>query len=90
MGALSTMLKHLDDIYPLLKLKIASRQIKKQIPAEPHWAFCYTTLQKVSRSFPLVIQQLGTELRNVYLFYLVLRALDTVGCRTSKSSRQLH
>lgn len=64
MGALSTMLKHPDDIYPLLKLKIASRQIEKQIPAEPHWAFCYTMLQKVSRSFALVIQQLGTELRN--------------------------
>ncbi|XP_068321393.1 squalene synthase 2 [Pyrus communis] len=84
MGALSTMLKHPDDIYPLLKLKIASRQIEKQIPAEPHWAFCYTMLQKVSRSFALVIQQLGTELRNaICLFYLVLRALDTVEDDTS-------
>ncbi|KAB2603221.1 squalene synthase-like [Pyrus ussuriensis x Pyrus communis] len=79
MGALSTMIKHPDDIYPLLKLKIASRHVEKQIPAEPHWAFCYTMLQKVSRSFALVIQQLGTELRNaVCIFYLVLRALDTV------------
>ncbi|XP_009378420.2 squalene synthase 2 [Pyrus x bretschneideri] len=84
MGALSTMIKHPDDIYPLLKLKIASRHVEKQIPAEPHWAFCYTMLQKVSRSFALVIQQLGTELRNaVCIFYLVLRALDTVEDDTS-------
>ncbi|KAM1958642.1 hypothetical protein ACFX15_004006 [Malus domestica] len=45
---------------------------------------CYTMLQKVSRSFALVIQQLGTELRNaVCLFYLVLRALDIVEDDTS-------
>lgn len=79
MGSLGAMLKHPDDIYPLLKLKMASRNIEKQIPPEPHWAFCYTMLHKVSRSFALVIQQLGTELRNaVCIFYLVLRALDTV------------
>ncbi|CAN6687375.1 unnamed protein product [Malus baccata var. baccata] len=84
MGALSTMIKHPDDIYPLLKLKIASRHVEKQIPSEPHWAFCYTMLQKVSRSFALVIQQLDTELRNaVCIFYLVLRALDTVEDDTS-------
>ncbi|KAM1454804.1 hypothetical protein ACFX13_004332 [Malus domestica] len=41
-------------------------------------------LQKVSRSFTFVIQQLGTELRNtICLFYLVLRALDTVEDDTS-------
>ncbi|PRQ23973.1 putative squalene synthase [Rosa chinensis] len=79
MGSLGAMLKHPDDIYPLLKLKMAARHIEKQIPPEPHWAFCYTMLHKVSRSFALVIQQLGTELRNaVCIFYLVLRALDTV------------
>ncbi|XP_062025154.1 squalene synthase 2 isoform X1 [Rosa rugosa] len=79
MGSLGAMLKHPDDIYPLLKLKMAARNIEKQIPPEPHWAFCYTMLHKVSRSFALVIQQLDTELRNaVCIFYLVLRALDTV------------
>ncbi|KAM1724076.1 hypothetical protein ACFX13_022625 [Malus domestica] len=41
-------------------------------------------LQKVSRSFVLAIQQLDTEPRNaVCLFYLVLRALDTVKDDTS-------
>nr|GMD11041.1 squalene synthase [Ipomoea batatas] len=41
-------------------------------------------LQKVSRSFALVIQQLPIELRDaVCIFYLVLRALDTVEDDTS-------
>ncbi|KAJ4962972.1 hypothetical protein NE237_022911 [Protea cynaroides] len=63
---------------------MAVRDAEKQIPSEPHWAFCYTMLHKVSRSFALVIQQLGPELRNaVCIFYLVLRALDTVEDDTS-------
>ncbi|WMV52810.1 hypothetical protein MTR67_046195 [Solanum verrucosum] len=33
---------------------------------QPHWAFCYATLRKVSRSFSLVIQQLPSDLRDVY------------------------
>ncbi|CAL0326916.1 unnamed protein product [Lupinus luteus] len=79
MGSLGAIVKHPDDIYPLLKLKMAARQAEKQIPTEPHWGFCYQMLHKVSRSFALVIQQLGTDLRNaVCIFYLVLRALDTV------------
>ncbi|KAJ4831552.1 hypothetical protein Tsubulata_017981 [Turnera subulata] len=84
MGSLGAVLKHPDDFYPLLKLKMAVRHAEKQIPPQPHWAFCYTMLHKVSRSFALVIQQLGPELRNaVCIFYLVLRALDTVEDDTS-------
>ena len=64
MGSLGAILSHPDDFYPLLKLKMAVRHAGKQIPPEPHWAFCYTMLHKVSRSFGLVIQQLDTELRN--------------------------
>lgn len=42
-------------------------------------AFCFAALQRVSRSFALVIQQLPESLRRpVCLFYLVLRGLDTV------------
>lgn len=78
------MLKHPDDFYPLLKLKMAAKKAEKQIPAEPHWGFCYSMLHKVSRSFALVIQQLNPELRDaVCIFYLVLRALDTVEDDTS-------
>ncbi|KAF3435778.1 hypothetical protein FNV43_RR22870 [Rhamnella rubrinervis] len=84
MGSLGTMLKHPDDVYPLLKLKMAARRAEKQIPSEPHWGFCYSMLHKVSRSFSFVIQQLDADLRNaVCIFYLVLRALDTVEDDTS-------
>ncbi len=41
--------------------------------------FCYSALNKVSRSFAMVIQQLPEDLKDaVCVFYLVLRALDTV------------
>lgn len=41
--------------------------------------FCYAVLNKVSRSFAVVIQQLPEELRDpVCIFYLVLRGLDSV------------
>ncbi|KAK6916625.1 Squalene/phytoene synthase [Dillenia turbinata] len=84
MGTLGAIMKHPDDLYPLLKLKMAARHAEKQIPPQPHWGFCYSMLHKVSRSFALVIQQLGTELRDaVCIFYLVLRALDTVEDDTS-------
>jgi farnesyl-diphosphate farnesyltransferase len=84
MGSLSTILRHPDELYPLLKLKLAITKAQKQIPLEPHLAFCYSILHKVSKSFSLVIQQLGTELRNaVCVFYLILRALDTVEDDTS-------
>lgn len=84
MGVVGAILEHPEDLVALLKLKVAVRQIEKQIPPEPHWAFSYTMLQRVSRSFAIVIQQLGTDLRNaVCIFYLVLRALDTVEDDTS-------
>ncbi|KAL2537596.1 Squalene synthase [Forsythia ovata] len=84
MGSVRAILRHPDDLYPLIKLKMAMRHAEKQIPPEPHWAFCYTLLHKVSRSFALVIQQLDTDLRDaVCIFYLVLRALDTVEDDTS-------
>nr|QWT43259.1 squalene synthase [Bacopa monnieri] len=87
MGSLRAILKHPDDLYPMVKLKLAVRNAEKQIPPEPHWGFCYTMLHKVSRSFALVIQQLDTDLRDaVCIFYLVLRALDTVEDDTSISA----
>jgi len=43
------------------------------------WIWCYEMLDKTSRSFAAVIQSLRDELRDaVAIFYLVLRALDTV------------
>lgn len=68
MGILGEIVRKPDEIYPLLKLKMAVKKAKKQVPPEPHWGFCYSTLHKVSKSFSLVIQQLGTELRNAVCF----------------------
>ena len=46
---------------------------------ETDLAFCYSALGKVSRSFAVVIQQLPEDLKDaVCIFYLVLRALDTI------------
>ena len=51
----------------------------KKLPKDENLAFCYDVLNKVSRSFAIVIQQLDEELRDaVCVFYLVLRALDTI------------
>lgn len=53
--------------------------LKKAALNQQDLEFCYTALIKVSRSFSVVIQQLPEELRDaVCIFYLVLRALDTV------------
>ncbi|KAM0943678.1 putative squalene synthase [Dioscorea sansibarensis] len=84
MGMMGALVENPGEVVALVKLKAAAAKIARQIPPEEHWAFAYTMLQKVSRSFALVIQQLGPELRNaVCIFYLVLRALDTVEDDTS-------
>ncbi|CAI9114959.1 OLC1v1015786C1 [Oldenlandia corymbosa var. corymbosa] len=74
------MLKHPDEVLPALKLAMAERRVAKQIPIAPsHWAFCHAMLPKVSKTFALHISQLGSDLRDVgCLYYLVLRAMDTV------------
>nr|XP_033509888.1 squalene synthase-like [Nicotiana tomentosiformis] len=84
MGMMGKIMRHPDEVYPLMKLMLAAKLIEKGTPLQPHWAFCNTTLHKVSRSFALLIQQLPTDLRNaVCVYYLVLRVLDTVEDDTS-------
>ncbi|KAL2246100.1 UNVERIFIED_CONTAM: Squalene synthase 10 [Sesamum indicum] len=61
-----------------LKLKLVARRAEKQIPTEPHWAFCYSMLHKVSRSFVLVIQQLDTDFRD---------ALNSSSMRVKKQAK---
>ena len=65
MGALTW----LEEVLALEKLWVARVQIKCQIPLEipleEDWAFAYSMLEKVSCSFPLVIQQLGPKLYSV-------------------------
>ncbi|KAF8020237.1 hypothetical protein BT93_G0825 [Corymbia citriodora subsp. variegata] len=79
MVSLGEILKHPDELYLLLKVKMAARNAEKQIPRQPHWRFCFSMLRKFSKTFAFVIEQLPTELRHaVCTLYLVLRALDTV------------
>ncbi len=77
---------HPREVRALLSLKIKGQRFT--IPKEPlevlahtldDEAFCCAALTKVSRSFAAVIQQLDEHLKNaVCVFYLVLRALDTI------------
>lgn len=77
---------HPREVRALLSLKIKGQ--KFAVPKEPlaelvlkldDEMFCCAALSKVSRSFAVVIQQLDEHLKNaVCVFYLILRALDTV------------
>lgn len=78
MGKLGEILSHPDELVPMVSMALAARRAK-QLPKQPGLAFCYDMLNRVSRSFAVVIQQLPGDLRDaVCVFYLVLRALDTV------------
>jgi farnesyl-diphosphate farnesyltransferase len=80
-GALALLVRP-GELYAALKLKKTIKEWKRRSAAQKKdadWVFCFDMLNKVSRSFAIVIEQLGDELRNaVCVFYLVLRGLDTV------------
>jgi hypothetical protein len=82
MGVLDLVIRP-SEFIALLRLKKKVGEWKKRSAAQERdadWEFCYEMLNKVSRSFAIVIEQLGDELRNaICIFYLVLRGLDTVG-----------
>ncbi|KAH0752688.1 hypothetical protein KY285_005836 [Solanum tuberosum] len=77
-----------------MKLMLSAKRIEKKTSVcllQPHWNFCYTTLRKVSRSFAFVIQQLPSDLRDVVcVYYLVLRALDTVEWCLTRTRNQVN
>jgi farnesyl-diphosphate farnesyltransferase len=55
------------EVYAALKLKKKIRGWRKRAESQARdadWAFCFEMLNKVSRSFAIVIEQLGDELRN--------------------------
>ncbi len=64
MGLLGAVMRHPDEIAPLLKLKVAAMQAQRSILDDPNLAFCYRMLTRVSRSFPIVIQQLLPQLHD--------------------------
>ncbi|KAK4835876.1 hypothetical protein QYF36_015643 [Acer negundo] len=65
MKSLREMLKHPDELFYLLKLKMALRGAEKHnIPTDqPHLSFCYTMLYKFLRN-PLIFQQFDTNIRD--------------------------
>lgn len=63
MGLLSTLLLHPDEIGSMLRVRQLVERAKL-LPQDPDLAFCYDMLNRVSRSFAVVIQQLGPELRD--------------------------
>mmetsp|Transcript_12560 Transcript_12560/g.18769 ORF Transcript_12560/g.18769 Transcript_12560/m.18769 type:complete len:413 (+) Transcript_12560:62-1300(+) len=90
MGLVSEVLKSLVNLAPnevlsMVKLKyggyIPKTMRSRSLPLSHMKGrdFCYAMLNRVSRSFALVIQQLPWELRDpICIFYLVLRGLDTI------------
>ena len=56
-------MKHPEELMPLLRVKRASK-LACTLPSDPDLAFCFGMLQRVSRSFAFVIQQLHPSLRD--------------------------
>lgn len=75
----SSFLFHPDEAYLALAFRFGF-MTQTKIPLDTDdYRFCESILKKVSRSFALVIQTLPDDLRiSVCIFYLVLRALDTI------------
>lgn len=74
------LLSHPVELKSALKLKFIRQPLyAPRDIASPELTRCYELLKATSRSFAAVIQELNPELRDaVMLFYLILRALDTV------------
>ena len=83
---LFSQLKHVSEVWAaitLLKIKPLKSNLKSQYVTmnynKDDLEFCDEILGKVSRSFASVIRQLPPQLTvDIMVFYLVLRALDTV------------
>ncbi|OWM80301.1 hypothetical protein CDL15_Pgr019581 [Punica granatum] len=87
MRRLGEMVRRPDEIYPSMKWTMMVRAVQKQLPPQPHWAFCYSMLLQATRNLGFSILQLPLQLRKpMMIFYLVLRALDTIEDDMSLSS----
>ncbi|SCW03275.1 LAFE_0G06854g1_1 [Lachancea fermentati] len=81
MGKIAQLVLHPLEFKAALKLKFLRKPLfpLDDTQATPELKRCYELLGKTSRSFAAVILELHPELRNaIMLFYLILRALDTV------------
>lgn len=67
------------DCVAIVRLRLHLRYREVYVNDNGHVEWCYCMLDRVSRSFALVIRRLPQQIRNaVCIFYLVLRGLDTV------------
>lgn len=80
MGKLTQLLAHPLEFKAVLTLKFLQKELyETKRTSNPDVKRCYELLTLTSRSFAMVIKQLHPSLRDVIMiFYLVLRALDTV------------
>lgn len=81
MGKVLDLALHPLELRAALKLKFIRQPLfsTNDTRATPQLERCYELLNLTSRSFAAVIMELHPELRNVIMvFYLILRALDTV------------
>lgn len=81
MAELATAARRPTELFALLRFRARGKAAIATAMGgmDDRWRWCYRILGQVSRSFALVIMELEAELRDpVAIFYLVLRALDTV------------
>lgn len=77
------------ELYALVRYKRKADKARgiMRSALDERWRYCYNSLGEVSRSFSVVIMELEPELRHpVCIFYLVLRALDTIEDDTTQDA----
>lgn len=79
MGKIAQLLSHPDELKAVIQLKFFRNVVYPMKITSETEKVCYDLLTHSSRSFVAVIKELNPELRNaIMIFYLVLRALDTI------------
>lgn len=74
-----SQLYHVDEVFAALWFKFGASMPNKVSATDESMIFCDDMLGKVSRSFAAVIRQLPKGVcADIMIFYLVLRALDTI------------
>lgn len=74
-----SQLSHIDEVFAMLWFKFGTKMVSKVDESNDDVRFCNEILGSVSRSFAEVIRQLPRGLCiDIAVFYLVLRALDTI------------
>lgn len=79
MSSVFASLLHPSELYALAKIKLQSQVSRVGEDESESYRACYVFLNRTSRSFARVIQELDPCLKHaICLFYLVLRGLDVI------------